>query len=380
MLQFPLHPDQPVMMVLVRVDNFKQDYGIYDCSLLIYSIQNVAQEYLHVSVAMASVELDRSRMMWFIQPHAVESADSDSWGESRCFVKGSLELIQQTCKELLGTPLSFIMRDSPVLWSEVAGVYEEYMRMMSRGLGMGTEFLWTYQGELDMPTELARLPFHSGQLKNQLDLLKLNLQNGHKEAFDSVLSEVLLEGARHAAGSPIQQEIYYSLVPLFLSHMNRHFPDELIHRADLSKLTIMGAHGSWREAMDFFRELSKVIFIESKAEMEQEENVVVSRIQKYVQDHLDGDLSLIRIGDFVGHNSKYLSRLYKKITGEDLSNYISRTKLDRAKLMLKETNMKIYEVSSAVGFLSEPYFYRFFRKATGMTPLEYREINKVVKR
>jgi len=64
--------------------------------------------------------------------------------------------------------------------------------------------------------------------------------------------------------------------------------------------------------------------------MEQEEYVIVNKIQAYIHDHLNGDVSLDRIGDMIGHNSKYLSRLYKKITGEGLSDYIGRIKLVRA--------------------------------------------------
>jgi len=63
-----------------------------------------------------------------------------------------------------------------------------------------------------------------------------------------------------------------------------------------------------------------------------------------------------------------------------LSAYIGRMKLARAQTMLKETELKMYEISAAIGFLSEPYFYRFFRKATGVTPLEYRELHKVARR
>lgn len=144
---------------------------------------------------------------------------------------------------------------------------------------------------------------------------------------------------------------------------------------DLFKLTRMEEHASWGAAAEYFEGLAATIFSHTHVGMEREEHAVVNKIHQYVHEHLDKDVSLVCIGDAIGHNSKYLSRLYKKITGEDLSQYIARIKLARAQALLKETHMKIYEVSAAIGFLSEPYFYRFFRKATGFTPQEYRDLH-----
>jgi len=379
-LQIPLHADHPVMLVLVRVDSFREEYSIYDRNLLVYSIQNVAQEYLQSSLTLLPVELNPSRMLWFIQPKIPASNPFVTWADSKNFLMGSLELIQQTCKDLLGTPLSFILQERPTPWPRVSDVYGQCTKWMSRGLGLGSEFLWVYQEKEEKVCEPKLTSLNDNHLGKQLDQLRLYLQNGQKENFETVLSDILLTGFDHANEPRIEQEIYYSLVPIFLSHMNRYFSEEVGYHSNINKLTSLEAHTSWGDITDFFKELSSAIFAEKKVGMEHEENVVINKVQKYIQHHLDGDLSLVRIGDVVGHNSKYLSRLYKKSTGEDLSSYISRTKLVHAQTMLQETSLKIYEISSAVGFLSEPYFYRFFRKATGMTPQEYREIHSVDRR
>ncbi|RED76818.1 response regulator transcription factor [Cohnella phaseoli] len=373
-LNVPFASDAPVMMAMVRYDHFGRFHSIYDRSLLSYSIQNIAQEVLTNSVSLVSIELDRSRMMWFMQP----CPDGEGGGLSvndLPYAGGCLELIQQTCRELLDMPLSFIMKEIAVPWAEVGDLYEEYNRLLSRGLGMGSEFLWIYDETTAMPHEGRHTPFHSGQLRSRIDLMTLYFQNGQKDAFEGVLSDIVAEGGRFTADPSIQQEIYYSLVPMFLSQLNRLSGEEQRGLIDIGRLTGLGAHVSWNEAMEYLRKLSSSMFAESRGGMEREENVVVHKVQRYVQEHLGGDLSLVAIGDVIGHNSKYLSRLYKKATGEDLSAYISGTKLKKAQEMLKDTNMKIYEVSAAIGFLSEPYFYRFFRKATGMTPQDYRDLH-----
>ncbi|WP_158560423.1 response regulator transcription factor [Paenibacillus contaminans] len=379
-LTVPLDAEREVLMVLARIDSYKPSYSVYDRGLLAYAIQNVVSEFLQGSVHMASVDMEFSRVLWFIQPKASEESGSqhdpsdseNKWSNCASFVQGSLESIQQTCKELLEVPISFVMDNNPAPWTEASQLYETYNRMLSQGLGMGTELLLTCRSTAPEPQSA---PFNAGKMKKRLELLKLQLENGQKEAFDSTYLELMNEGARYPDESGIRQEIYYSLVPMFLACINRDRIGDLGPQLDTSKLTHMESHSSWGAVTEYLHGISSAVFAKTQAGMQHEEHTVVKKIHRYIHDNLDGDVSLVRIGDVVGHNSKYLSRLYKKITGEDLSQYIANTKLSRAQTLLKETEMKIYEISAAVGFLSEPYFYRFFRNAAGITPQEYRDMH-----
>jgi two-component system response regulator YesN len=56
-----------------------------------------------------------------------------------------------------------------------------------------------------------------------------------------------------------------------------------------------------------------------------------------------------------------------------LSEYVTQARLNRAKELLKKTNMKIQDIAGAVGFESAAYFSRFFKKETNVSPNEYRE-------
>ncbi|MBP1991046.1 response regulator [Paenibacillus eucommiae] len=386
-LMIPLHANQKVLMVLARIDTYKPNYSVYDRGLLAYAIQNVASEYLQDSVHMLSVEMEVSRMLWFIQPKPSEESGSEAgfmdegnderWVQSASFIQGNLESIQQTCKELLEVPISFVIESNPVSWTEAGQLYEKYNKMLSQGLGMGTELLLTSHSTLP---ESLPCPFQAGKLKKKLELLKLQLDGGQKEAFDSMYADMMKEVAQYKDEPRIRQEIYYSLVPIFLACMNRHMIYDFGPQLDISKLTHMESHSSWEAVTAYFHGLASAIFARTQVGLQLEEHAVVQKVHQYIHDHLDGDVSLVRIGEAVGHNSKYLSRVYKKITGEDLSHYIAQTKLSKAQALLKETQMKIYEVSAAVGFLAEPYFYRFFRKAAGITPQEYRDLHKVDKR
>ena len=89
--------------------------------------------------------------------------------------------------------------------------------------------------------------------------------------------------------------------------------------------------------------------------------------------HLADDLSLIRLGELSFFNPSYLSRLFKQKTGQNLSDFISGLKMEQAMLFLRDNSLKISDVANRLGFESQHYFSRFFKKNTGRTPQEYRE-------
>ncbi len=112
--------------------------------------------------------------------------------------------------------------------------------------------------------------------------------------------------------------------------------------------------------------------------MEQEsgsisEPELIGAVKQYISGHL-GELTRESIADAVAVNASYLSRVFHKTTGEKLSAYILRKRIDYAKELLRETDDKITYIANAAGYLNDSYFIRIFRNVTEMTPYEYRKM------
>ena len=71
-------------------------------------------------------------------------------------------------------------------------------------------------------------------------------------------------------------------------------------------------------------------------------------------------------------NHIYLSRLFKKETGETFLDYLTKFRLKKACILLTQNEYRIYEIASEVGINDSGYFSQVFRKYYGMTPSEYR--------
>lgn len=102
---------------------------------------------------------------------------------------------------------------------------------------------------------------------------------------------------------------------------------------------------------------------------------LIQETQKYIYDNFRKNISLQTIADHIHVNSSYLSRLYKKETGESIVDAINKYRIDNAKKLLKDPANKVFEVACAVGIEDPAYFTHVFTKYTGMSPKEYKVNN-----
>jgi len=99
---------------------------------------------------------------------------------------------------------------------------------------------------------------------------------------------------------------------------------------------------------------------------------LVNMIKGYVKQNISGNLSLIRISNYFNYNSAYVSRIFKKLTGVNLSTYIMHIRIEKAKELLSYTNDSIKSIAEKTGFHTPHYFSRVFKEATGVSPKEYK--------
>lgn len=101
-------------------------------------------------------------------------------------------------------------------------------------------------------------------------------------------------------------------------------------------------------------------------------NSLINRVISYVKKNIENNMNLQEIASFVGVHPNYLSSAFKKEVGKTLSSYVNEQKIYAIKLYLDYTNLSINEISDAFNFSNVTYFSPFFKKHTGLTPLNYR--------
>lgn len=103
---------------------------------------------------------------------------------------------------------------------------------------------------------------------------------------------------------------------------------------------------------------------------------ISSIIIEYIEENYHHDLGLEKISGEMGVSSKYISRVFKEKTGENLIGYVSKYRISKAKELLVETDLNVNEISERVGIYSRTTFIRLFKKYEATTPLLYRNASR----
>jgi len=98
----------------------------------------------------------------------------------------------------------------------------------------------------------------------------------------------------------------------------------------------------------------------------------LARATRYVEVHLDKSLSVPEVARVAGYAPTYFSRLFADLYGQTFERWVLAARIGRARQLLRTTELGVGKVRVACGFAAKAYFYRAFRRATGVTPLEYR--------
>ncbi len=103
---------------------------------------------------------------------------------------------------------------------------------------------------------------------------------------------------------------------------------------------------------------------------------LVEEIRMYIDLHFAEDITLSGMANQYKISPSYLSLLFTERTGKNFIDYLTERRIKKAKELLKHTDLKIYEISNAVGYNDSFYFSNCFKKITGASPSEYRETTK----
>lgn len=109
----------------------------------------------------------------------------------------------------------------------------------------------------------------------------------------------------------------------------------------------------------------------SNAKYQKEKNNM-QQIEEYLRSNYQEDINLQELTDRFFLSREYISRKFKQEFNETITDYLMKIRMEKAKELLVNEHLKIYEVAYNVGYQNEKYFSKVFKKTVGLTPNEYR--------
>jgi len=99
---------------------------------------------------------------------------------------------------------------------------------------------------------------------------------------------------------------------------------------------------------------------------------MITRAKSFIKSNQAEDLSLGQVAKAVNTSTFYFCKMFKKATGLNFTEYLSRVRIEKAKNLLLNPNLRVSEIAFEVGFQSLTHFNRVFKRIVGQSPTEYR--------
>lgn len=179
----------------------------------------------------------------------------------------------------------------------------------------------------------------------------------------------------HGAGGrlPVLREISGGTDPV-VTTLVQLLSDELVHRRQPSAMLVQGIAGTL--AVHLVRGYAS----EAPAPTAPHGGLPAHKIHRALasmHQRMDQELDLARLAKEAQLSDAHFSRSFKKSTGFSPSQYLTRMRVEKARSLLRETDMPIVEVGLEVGYASPSHFAQAFRKEVGVSPSDYRGSRQV---
>jgi AraC-like DNA-binding protein len=131
-------------------------------------------------------------------------------------------------------------------------------------------------------------------------------------------------------------------------------------------------HESVVKLLNIFGQHLSMVSNQIVVQQNNDEPTQIKRAKEFIQAHHTEDISLGMVSKAVNTSTFYFCKMFKKTTGLNFTDYVSRVRIEKAKNLLLNPNLRISEIAYEVGFQSLTHFNRVFKRIVGQSPTEYR--------
>ncbi|QAY68023.1 response regulator [Paenibacillus protaetiae] len=367
--EIPFRLDEPAVLLLIHYGN---PYGKSDrnsMELMNYAVLNIAEETLSPHMRVWHGAAPHNCLV--IAAQLVRNRP-DYGGEAQ----HRRQMLERAAAELREQALAYLKADLSLIVSgwfrfpdQVAEAYRKSVSAYYASAGETAGKVLFLEDRRLLPE--AKLNFTESMYKPPT-LIHL-LESKQWEASGGKIRDIFLALRRTGYTREHLQEVFLYVTNAFMycAHKQGQFIYELDHSGmdmlfDSSAVQSLDRLESWSETM------LQRLRTELSASDKYAKSHLVNQVQEIVAATLGQDASVKTVADKVFLHPVYLSKVYKAETGESLSDYMIRLRMEKAHYLLKHSGKKIYEITAELGYQNPQYFSKLFRKYYGMTPHEFR--------
>lgn len=294
--------------------------------------------------------------------------DKEETAKSSHRIFACLDQIRITVEKYLNTTVTIgvgnVCRDKTILYK----TYASALTALDYSIMLGNNKI-IYIEDIE-PVHVNDITFEEGDERELLTAIRVGRNDKIEAAIDKVLTK--MEGVQVALGD---YQMY--IVEVFSSIT------KLIKNMELDMSKISPGEGNFFGTISAFRTKNEIkewltrvcikIAEELHLKRASSKNDIIERAKEYIHhNYWDENLSADKLCTFLHISPNYFSSLFKKETKFTFTSYLTQIRIEKAKELLRNTDLKAFDIGNRVGYAEGHYFSYVFKKTTGIAPTEYR--------
>ncbi|MCU6707851.1 response regulator [Paenibacillus sp. J5C_2022] len=325
-----------------------------------FSVVNMVEEILHEigNGAVCHVRDDRFVLL-FSLPHL------RSEGQMRDIVNGAAGRIANCLKTYLNMSVSLSIGELCRGIEDIPASYKKAEEQLRKRFYKGKSLILT--GESSSVEEVVICGLDIQLEKRLLSAIRA----GNISAVKEDLAHIFTAIKQRSLSMNSSQLIFNDLLGLLHRVCKeKEVQLSLLYSSEELPHDILGGFQTLDELKNWFESLFQRYFHETREEDDKLYSPYTNQALRFIRQHYMNDISLSHTAEHIGISSAYLSTLFKNEMKVGFSDYLTAFRLEQAKSFLEE-GKEIQDIAKLCGFNSQHYFFRIFKKRTGITPGEY---------
>jgi two-component system response regulator YesN len=371
-LMLPFSKNDAVALFLIRLEEPFVHYDYKDRTLLEYAVSNVAEEVLRESCQVWMCKEAHGYLAFVVKREQTKLQRMNRTG-AREQLERLGELIQRQVENYLKGAVSIVIGEEGAFPEHLAVSYSSALATFRKHIGRGKGYLLSL-GEHQEKSAVQTLR----QLYEPPTLQDM-LEGGRWDAFEEKLALIFKELETEFGDSAEHAFETFCAVTgalTFIAHKSGFGLFDFLEPSERATLTFESFE-TYGQLRDGLVRLAARMRSSLEREAADGHSKLINKVQRFIEEHLDKPISLQMIADRIHLHPVYVSQMYKAVTGEGLTDYMLRIRMEKSAYLLKSSNLKIYEIGNKFSYQNAPYFIKQFKKVYGMTPQEYRDKHSI---
>jgi two-component system response regulator YesN len=372
MLQVPEFYKQPFWLMLVRLEEPFYTYDSRSLALLEYAVSNIAEELFALHFELWPGKDSHNHLVYLVKQADLPSSESIARSDTETLhaLESAAAQWQTAIHTYLKGRLTILISRKGVFPENLTEVYDTTLSALRKHVGAESDLIITVTEEDKTGAEVRPIP-SLYELPTMNQLLEAGQWPEAGERIKRIFGELKLQ--REGLQEHLL-EVFFVIASAvaYFAHKNGRALAELLGPG-YDRLIQGAPYRSLQQLQDWVEDVLRLLRSQTEDEAKDSRTKLIEEVQQFVERNLSSDVSLTAIADHVFMHPAYISKIYKIETGENLSDYVNRVRMEKAAHMLLNTQDKIYEIAERIGYQRAHSFINVFKKHTGLTPQEYRD-------